>query len=115
MSGAEALWGRDTMVGGMGMAGDPLAGAGSRLDTKVGYGMALGRRFVGTPRVSLRTSEYGRDYLVGFGVQVLKEDQLGRQLSVDAEHRNTRVFGLGQGVASGRTDQRVLGQARVEW
>ena len=61
MSGAEALWGRDTM-GGMGGTNDPLlAGAsGVRLDTEVGYGLPMGSRFVGTPRVGVRTSEYGR-------------------------------------------------------
>ena len=71
MSGAEALWGRDTMSG-MGMAGDPLlGGGGTRLDTEVGYGLPVGSRLVGTPRVGLRTSEYGRDYRVGYGVQIL--------------------------------------------
>ena len=37
-------------------------GGGNRLDTEVGYGLPIGARFVGTPRVGLRTSEYGRDY-----------------------------------------------------
>ena len=59
MSGAGALWGRETM-GGMGH--DTLFGGGNGLDTEVGYGLPTGARFVGTPRVGLRTSEYGRDY-----------------------------------------------------
>ena len=38
-----------------------LASAGgSRLDTEVGYGLPIGRRFVGTPQVGVQTSEYGR-------------------------------------------------------
>ena len=59
MIGAGALWGRETM-GGMGH--DTQFGSGNRLDTEVGYGLPIGARFVGTPRVGLRTSEYGRDY-----------------------------------------------------
>ena len=59
MSGTGALWGRETM-GGMGH--ETLFGGGNRLDTEVGYGLPIGARFVGTPPVGLRTSEYGRDY-----------------------------------------------------
>ena len=50
-SGAEALWGQDTM-GGFGMGGSRLIGSGgTRLDTEVGNGLPVGSRFVGTPRV----------------------------------------------------------------
>ena len=52
-SGADALWGRETMAG-MGHGG--LA-SGNRLDGEVGYGLPVGSRFVGTPRVGLSTSE----------------------------------------------------------
>ena len=69
MSGAEALWGGETMSA-MGQ-NHLLDGGGDRLDTEVGYGLPIGTRFVGTPRVGLRTSEYGRDYRVGYGMQVL--------------------------------------------
>ena len=34
---------------------------GNRLDGEVGYGLPVGSRFVGTPRVGFSTSEYGRD------------------------------------------------------
>ena len=115
MSGAEALWSRDTM-GGMGMAGGPLLeGGGTRLDTEVGYGLPLGRRFVGTPRVGLRASEYGRDYRVGYGVQVLEQGNIALQLGIEAERRVSPAFGLGQNLASGGADQRVLGQTTIEW
>lgn len=60
-----------------------------------GYGLPVGRRFVGTPRVGLRTSEYGRDYRVGYGVQVLEEGQLRLQLGVEAERRVSPVVGVG--------------------
>ena len=82
----------------------------------VRYGLPVGSRFVGTPRVGLRTSEYGRDYCAGYGIQVLKEGQVRLQLGVEAERRVSPVFGLGQGLgpAGGGADQRVLGQASVE-
>ena len=63
-SGAQALWGRETMGG---MAHGGLA-QGNRLDGEVGYGLPVGRRFVGTPRVGFSTSEYGRDYRAGYGL-----------------------------------------------
>ena len=112
MSGAEALWGQDTM-GGM-AGGSMLTGSGSRLDTEVGYGLPLGSRFVGTPRVGLRTSEYGRDYRVGYGLEVLEQGSLRVQLGVEAERRVSPVLGR-LGDAAGGADQRVLGQASVEW
>ena len=112
MSGAEALWGRETM-GGMGR--NHLVGGGAnRLDTEVGYGLPVGRRFVGTPRVGLATSEYGRDYRVGYSVQVIEEGSLRLQLGIEAERRVSPVFGL-LGDAGGGADQRVVGQASVEW
>ena len=114
ISGAEALWGRDTM-GGMGMTGGPLLeSGGTRLDTEVGYGLPIGSRFVGTPRVGLRTSEHGRDYRLGYGVQILEEGQLRLPLGVEAERRVSPVFGLLR-EAVGGPDQRVVGQASVEW
>ena len=116
MSSADALWGRDTM-GSMGMAAGPLLGSGgTRLDTEGGYGLPIGRGFVGTPRAGLRTSEYGRDYRLGYGVQGLEEGQLRLQLGVEAERRVSAVFGLAGGLAGGGSaDQRVLGQGSIEW
>ena len=66
-SGTEALWGQESM----GAAGqDPLlGGGGSRPETEVGYGLELAQRFVGTPRIGVRTSEYGREYRVGYSMK----------------------------------------------
>ena len=111
MSGAEALWGRETM-GGMG-GNHLLGGGGNRLDTEVGYGLPIGARFVGTPRAGVRTSEYGRDYRVGYGMQVLEQGRVNLQLGIDAERRESPVFHLQEGSAG--TDQRVLGRATVQW
>ena len=110
LSGSEALWGRETM-GGLGQ--DVLLAGGSRLDTEVGYGLPLGARFVGTPRVGVRTSEYGQDYRFGYGVAVLEQGDVDLQFAVDAERRVSPVFQLRE--ASGAADQRVLGTARVSW
>ena len=116
MFGAEALWGQETM-GSMGGMNDPLlAGVGgARLDTEVGYGLPIGRPFVGTPRVGLRTSEYGRDYRVCYGMQVLEEGTLRLQLGVEAERRVSPIFGFGEELAGNGADHRVLGQASAEW
>ena len=110
MSGAEALWGRESM-GGMGHESVRGSG-GNRLDTEVGYGLPIGRRFVGTPRAGVRTSEYGRDYRIGYGMQVLDQGRLNLDLGVDAERRESAIFHMQE--QSG-TDQRVLGRATVQW
>ena len=111
MSGAEALWGRESM-GGMGQ--DRLmGGGGNRLDTEVGYGLPIGARFVGTPRAGVRTSEYGQDYRFGYGVEALEQGGVNLQLGVDAERRVSPAFQTRE--AAGAADQRVLGTARVSW
>ena len=111
MSGAQALWGRESM-GGMGH--DPMMGSGGqRLDSEVGYGLPIGSRFVGTPRAGVRTSEYGRDYRIGYGMQVLEQGKLNLQLGVDAERRKSPLFQMQE--QSGGTDHRVLGRATVQW
>ena len=110
MSGAEALWGaRRWAAWGQNAL---LGGGGNRLDTEVGYGLPLGTRFVRTPRVGVRMSEYGRNYRLGYGVEVLEQGRLNLQLGVDAERRVSPAFGMRQ--ASGDADQRVLGRASVQ-
>ena len=113
MSGADALWGRET-IGGMGQSQNALlGGGGKRLDTEVGYGLPLGGRFVGTPRAGVRTSEYGRDYRLGYGIEVIEQGRLNLQLGVDAERRVSPVFGMRED--AGAADQRVLGRATMQW
>ena len=111
MSGAEALWGRESM-GGMGH--ESVRGSGGhRLDTEVGYGLPIGSRFVGTPRAGVRTSEYGRDYRIGYGVGVLEQGRLNLQIGVDAERRESSLVQMQEQGAG--TDQHVLGRATVQW
>ena len=102
-SGAEALWGRETMAG---MAHGSVA-SGNRLDGEVGYGLPLGRRFVGTPRVGFSTSAYGRDYRVDYGLGVLSRESLHVELGVDAQRRESPL--------QGGADQRVVGRASLGW
>ena len=108
-SGAEAMWGRETMTS---MAHGGVAD-GNRLDTEIGYGLPVGNRFVGTPRAGVSTSEYGRDYRLGYGMQVLEQGKLNLELGIDAERRESPLFQMQeQGAGS---DQRVLGRASVQW
>ena len=88
-SGAEALWGRETMAG---MAQGNFK-QGNRLDGEVGYGLPVGSRFVGTPRVGFSTSEYGRDYRVGYALGVLDREGLKSELGVDAQRREGPMLG----------------------
>ena len=102
-SGAEALWGRETMAG---MAQGGLA-QGNRFDGEVGYGLPVGRRFVGTPRVGVSTSEYGHAYRLGYGLTVAQSGAMHVELGVDAHRRESPQQG---GVDTG-----VLGRAALGW
>ena len=90
MSGADALWGRDAMTG-LGEAGP---GSGHRLDGELGYALPVGRRLVGTPRFGVTTSEYGRDYRLGYSLGMLQGGAMKFQFSLDAQRRESL---LGQG------------------
>ena len=102
-SGAEALWGRETMAG---MAHGGFA-QGSRLDGEVGYGLPVGSRLVGTPRAGFSTSEYGRDYRIGYGLGVLDRGSLKFDLGVDAQRRESPLLE--------RADMGFLGRATLGW
>ena len=103
MSGAEALWGRETM-GGMAHRG---VAQGNRLDGEVGYGLPVGSRFVGTPRVGFSASEHGQDYRVGYGLGVLDRESMNFELGVEAQRRNSPML---RGTSNG-----VLGRATLGW
>ena len=85
--GAEALWGRQTMAG---LANESLV-SGNRLDADLGYGLPLGSRFVGTPRLGFGTSEQGRDYRLGYGLGLLRREGLDFELGLDAQPRETGI------------------------
>ena len=102
--GAEALWNNQMAYG---MGSHPMYGAGGQLNAEVGYGLPVGARFVGTPRVGLTTSQYGRDYRVGYGLGVLDRGDVNFELGVDAQRRESPM----QGEASNG----VMGRATLGW
>ena len=102
-SGAEALWGRETMAG---MARGGVAD-GTRLDAEVGYGLPVGSRFVGTPTVGVGTSAYGRDYRLGYRLGALGGAGTTVEFGVDAQRRESPLVG--------GTDHGARAQATVGW
>ena len=102
-SGAEAMWGRETMA-----ALAPRGAVDStRLETEIGYGLPVGSRFVGTPRAGVTRSEYGQDYRVGYGLGVLNRERLNLELGIDAHRRESPMLDS--------TDNGVLGRATLGW
>ena len=67
----------------------------------------MGARFVGTPRVGLTTSEYGRDYRVGYGLGVLDRGNVNFELGVDAQRRESTM--------RGEASNGFLGRATLGW
>ena len=105
MSGADALWGRDTMEG-LG-AGGP--GSGDRIDAELGYALPVGSRLVGTPRFGVTTSEYGRGYRLGYKLTLLQAGAMSFQFGLDAQRRES----LGRG--RGDADHSLVGRLTVGW
>ena len=101
--GAEALWGRQSMAG----LADGGFASGNRLDTEMGYGLPVGSRFVGIPRVGFAASEYGRDYRLGYSLTLLERESLNLELGVDAHRR--------QNPMQNGTDNGFLGRAVLGW
>ena len=102
-SGAEALWGHETMGG---LAHGSLA-SGNHLDGEVGYGLAVGRRFVGTPTLGVGTSADGRDYRLGYRLGALGGAGTAFELGVDAQRRERPL--------QGDTDHAALARATLRW
>ena len=102
-SGAAALWGRETMAG-MAQGG---AAHGYRLNGEVGYGLPVGGRFVGTPRVGFSRSEHSRDYRVGYGLGVLETRSLHVEVGVDALRSESPM--------AGGASNALRGQASFGW
>ncbi len=102
--GADALWGNQMAYG---MGSHRMQGSGGQLAAEVGYGLPVGARFVGTPRVGLTTSPYGRDYRLGYGLGVLEQGQVNLELRVDAQRRESPMEG---GASNG-----LMGRATLGW
>ena len=102
-SGAEALWGQETMGG---LAHGSLA-QGNRLDGEVGYGLPVGSRFVGTPTLGVGTSADGRDYRLGYRLGALGGAGTKFELGVEAHRRESPMLDT--------ADNGFLGRATVGW
>ena len=102
-SGAEALWGWDTMTG---LANGSIA-AGGRLAADLSYGLPVGSRFVDTPRIGIGTSGTGRDYRFGYSLGLLGREGLGFELGLDAHRRE-------QANLNG-TDHALVGRFTARW
>ena len=103
-SGAEALWGQETM-GGHG-ARQPRVGATASM-AEVGYGLPVGSRFVGTPTVGVGTSDRGRDYRLGYRLGAIGGAGTTFEFGVDAHRRESPLVG--------GTDHSARAQATVGW
>ena len=62
---------------------------------------------MGTRRIGFSTSEYGRDYRIGYGLSVLNQERVNLELDVDAYRRESLMLG---GV-----DEGVPGGASLGW
>ena len=103
MSGADALWGRDTMEG-LGAAGP---GSGNQLDAELGYALPVGSRLVGTPRFGVTTSEYGRGYRLGYSLAVVQGGAMSFQFGLDAQRRESLL--------QEKPDHSLVGRLTVGW
>ena len=102
--GAETLWGGQMAYG---TGSHQMYGSGDHVDAEVGYGLPVGARFVGTPRVELTTSEYGRDYRVGYGLGVLDRGNVNFELGVDAQRREMPMHG--------EASNGLIGRGTLSW
>ena len=102
-SGAQALWGRETMAG---MA-DGGPAAGGRLEAELGYGMPVGGRLVGMPSFGIGASGHGRDYRLGYGLTVAQDGAMHFELGIDANRRESP--------AQGTAEHGVLGRLTARW
>ncbi len=102
--GSEALWSGGPLSQ-FGTYGGP-APAG-RLDAELGYGLPVGRRLVGTPRVGFMSSAYGRAWQFGYRLGALGVERMRFELGVDVHRRESPMLDGG--------DLGVLGRARVRW
>ena len=102
--GSEALWGGGPHSR-FGSYGGPAAAG--RMDAALGYGLPVGRRLVGTPRLGFGTSGYGRDYRLGYSLGALAGEKMDFELGVETQRRERRL--------RDGSDLGVLGRASVRW
>ena len=93
--GTQALWGQETMV----RMPHGVVASGSRLEAELGYGLPVGSRLVGTPRFGIGTSEYGRNYRLGYGLTLFERGAMSFEMGIDGARSESRGYGdTGNGV-----------------
>ena len=103
--GTERLW---ALPNAQALVADGEAPPSSRLDTEVGYGLAVfGGGFTGTPNVGLGLSDTARDYRLGWRLTPAASGGTGFELSLDATRRES--------AADGDTEHGVMLRARTSW
>ena len=103
--GSERLW---TLPDAHALAANGDAPASSRLDTELGYGLAVfGGGFTGTPNVGLGLSDTARDYRLGWRLAPAAGGDTGFELSLDATRRES--------AADGDAEHGVMLRARTSW
>ena len=75
-----------------GMGSQQMYGSGDRVDAEVGHGLPVGARLVGTPRVGIAMSTYGRDYRFGYGLGVLEQGRWLAPERLAPENCHSRRF-----------------------
>ena len=73
----------------------------------MGYGLPVGARLVGTPKVGLTTSQSGRDYRFGYGLGVLERGRVNFELAAEAQRRESPT--------AGEASNGFLGRATFGW
>ena len=102
--GSEALWGGGPLSQYGAYGGQAAAG---RVDAALAYGLPVGRRLVGTPRLGFGTSAYGRDYQLGYSLGALGVEKMDIELGVETQRRESPL--------RNGSDVGVLGRASVRW
>ena len=108
--GAEAMWGR-TSLSELGRSRMPASGG--RIDSELSYGLPIGQRLVGTPRIGVRSAADGRDYRIGYAIEMLHQERLRLDVGIDVEHR--AFDGARRNEGTPDSDRRVLASATIEW
>ena len=79
--------------------------------TVLGYGMALGDRLIGTPRIGFSTSAAAREYRLGYSVDVLRRENMEFNLGIDATRRE--LMNLRNSLNS--AERALVARATVRW
>ena len=72
-----------------------------------GHELPVASRLVGTPRFGVTTSEYGRDYRLGYSLAVVQGGAMSFQFGLDAQRRESLL--------QEKPDHSLVGRLTVGW